>query len=314
MEFTSPGVQARDRSWKRHYFVIHGTALSVYKHDIHKVPLKSGDPHGVPEVDEADYDNLHVHRAGDLRRGSLASTSAAAAAEKRNSPVPQSNSPDASRRGSVDASGTGSTREGLVAAAAARRASQSAGTSISTSSSNGPDSKDLALFTNPSNSSTTSGARRGSVSSSQLVQGSSGAASHGVHLPFHGNNVLIKQYTLQNAESGLAADYTKKRNVVRVRVEGEQFLLQTESAKDVVDWIEVSLSPPTRRSLTHLSSSPSRHSKRRPTLRWILMNDRCRRSLRCREDAEEEDLESQRRMLRRPACPTRKTRLKVSPA
>jgi hypothetical protein len=68
-----------------------------------------------------------------------------------------------------------------------------------------------------------------------------------VHLPFHGNNVLIKQYTLQNAESGLAADYTKKRNVVRVRVEGEQFLLQTESAKDVVDWIEVSLAPNTRR-------------------------------------------------------------------
>lgn len=242
MEFTAPGVQARDRSWKRHYFVIHGTTLSVYKHDIHKIPLKPGDPHGVPEVDEADYDNLHVHRAGDLRRGSLASTSAAAAAEKRNSPVPQTNSPEASRRGSVDASGTGSTREGLVAAAAARRASQSAGTSISTSSSNGPDSKDLALFTTSSNSSTNSGARRGSVSSSQLAHGTSASASHGVHLPFHGNNSLIKQYTLQNAESGLAADYTKKRNVVRVRVEGEQFLLQTESAKDVVDWIEVSLS------------------------------------------------------------------------
>jgi hypothetical protein len=131
-----------------------------------------------------------------------------------------------------------------VAAAAARRASQSAGTSISTSSSNGPDSKDLALFTTSSNSSTNSGARRGSVSSSQLGHPSSASAAHsgniGVHLPFHGNNSLIKQYTLQNAESGLAADYTKKKNVVRVRVEGEQFLLQTESAKDVVDWIEVS--------------------------------------------------------------------------
>lgn len=51
----------------------------------------------------------------------------------------------------------------------------------------------------------------------------------------------MKQYSLQNAESGLAADYVKKRNVVRVRAEGEQFLLQTDSAKDVVDWIEVSV-------------------------------------------------------------------------
>jgi len=49
---------------------------------------------------------------------------------------------------------------------------------------------------------------------------------------------LIKQYSLQNAESGLAADYVKKKNVVRVRAGGEQFLLQTESAKEVVDWIE----------------------------------------------------------------------------
>ncbi|KAJ9091714.1 hypothetical protein QFC21_007109 [Naganishia friedmannii] len=52
------------------------------------------------------------------------------------------------------------------------------------------------------------------------------------------DNSLIKQYSLQNAESGLAADYVKKRNVVRLRAEGEQFLLQTENAKDAVDWIE----------------------------------------------------------------------------
>lgn len=243
MEFTAPGVQARDRSWKRHYFVIHGTALSVYKHDIHKIPLKAGDPHGIPEIDEADYDNLHVHRPGELRRGSLASTAAAATAERRGSPVLGGNSPNGSRRGSVDANATGTTREGLVAAAAARRASISAGTTISTSTSNGPDSKDLALFTSSSNASTNSGGRRASVTSSsqpsQMSAGSTHARDIAVHLPFHGSNALIKQYTLQNAESGLAADYVKKRNVVRVRVEGEQFLLQTESAKDVVDWIEV---------------------------------------------------------------------------
>ncbi|CDZ97388.1 ph domain protein [Phaffia rhodozyma] len=62
--------------------------------------------------------------------------------------------------------------------------------------------------------------------------------SNPIHLPFHGNNQLIKSYTLQNAESGLAADYLKKKNVIRVRVQGEQFLLQMDSPKDVVNWIE----------------------------------------------------------------------------
>jgi hypothetical protein len=187
---------------------------------------------------------LHVHRPGELRRGSLASTAAAALAERRSSPVPTGGSPNSSRRGSVaDTGAVPNTREGLVAAAAARRASMSAGTSISTSSSNGPDSKDLALFTSSSNASNISSGRRPSVSSSQLshpTPAGGHAREIGVHLPFHGSNTLIKQYTLQNAESGLAADYVKKKNVVRVRVEGEQFLLQTESAKDVVDWIEVS--------------------------------------------------------------------------
>ncbi|GHJ85938.1 hypothetical protein NliqN6_2340 [Naganishia liquefaciens] len=274
MEFTAPGVQARDRSWKRHYFVIHGTALSVYKHDIHKVPLKAGDPHGIPEIDEADYDNLHVHRPGELRRGSLASTAAAATAERRGSPVPGGNSPNGSRRGSVDANATANTREGLVAAAAARRASISAGTTISTSASHGPDAKDLALFTSSSNASTNSGGRRASVTSSSQPSQMSASSSHArdiaAHLPFHGSNALIKQYTLQNAESGLAADYVKKRNVVRVRVEGEQFLLQTDSAKDVVDWIEafqaatnVALDLDSR-PMPKIITLPRRRRRRRP--------------------------------------------------
>ncbi|PWN23130.1 hypothetical protein BCV69DRAFT_297084 [Microstroma glucosiphilum] len=51
-------------------------------------------------------------------------------------------------------------------------------------------------------------------------------------------NGLIRNYSLQSAESGLAADYLKRRHVVRVRAEGEQFLIQTTSDKHVVDWIE----------------------------------------------------------------------------
>jgi hypothetical protein len=50
---------------------------------------------------------------------------------------------------------------------------------------------------------------------------------------------LIKLYTLQHAESGLGSDYTKRKNIIRVRMEGEQFLLQARDVADVVEWIEV---------------------------------------------------------------------------
>ncbi|TFK92363.1 hypothetical protein K466DRAFT_581979 [Polyporus arcularius HHB13444] len=49
---------------------------------------------------------------------------------------------------------------------------------------------------------------------------------------------LIRQYSLQHAESGLASDYHKRRNVIRVRMEGEQFLLQAKDVAAVIDWIE----------------------------------------------------------------------------
>ena len=51
---------------------------------------------------------------------------------------------------------------------------------------------------------------------------------------------LVKTYSLQNAESGLASDYLKRKNVIRVRMEGEQFLLQAVDVAAVVEWIEVS--------------------------------------------------------------------------
>ena len=51
---------------------------------------------------------------------------------------------------------------------------------------------------------------------------------------------LIRSYTLQHAESGLASDYVKRKNVIRIRMEGEQFLLQAKDVPGVIEWIEVS--------------------------------------------------------------------------
>ncbi|SCV74036.1 BQ2448_6468 [Microbotryum intermedium] len=53
------------------------------------------------------------------------------------------------------------------------------------------------------------------------------------------NNALLRHYSLQHAESGLAADYLKRKHVVRVRAEGEQFLLQTNGDRGTIDLIEV---------------------------------------------------------------------------
>ncbi|KAI0261623.1 hypothetical protein BC834DRAFT_830019, partial [Gloeopeniophorella convolvens] len=49
---------------------------------------------------------------------------------------------------------------------------------------------------------------------------------------------LLRAYALHSAESGLGSDYLKRRNVIRVRMEGQQFLLQAADVAAVVDWIE----------------------------------------------------------------------------
>jgi hypothetical protein len=249
-EFSAPGVQARDRSWKKHYYILRGTALFVYKFDPHRFPLKSENAIVPTTTEEESEENLHVHLPGEKklapptvingspRRGSLDATpptsAAAGAGGRRGSIV----SGSGERRGSITgvlAAATEGRRGSLpgpsplsVGADHARRPSVSS-TTASTTASTGPDAKDTQLFNNPA-------PRKASVSSSV---GSASSQSTSIASHFQ-QNQLIKVYTLQNAESGLAADYIKRKNVVRVRSEGEQFLLQTDSARDVVDWIEVS--------------------------------------------------------------------------
>ncbi|KAL0959690.1 hypothetical protein HGRIS_011385 [Hohenbuehelia grisea] len=58
-------------------------------------------------------------------------------------------------------------------------------------------------------------------------------------IPNLGPSEMVRAYTMQHAESGLGNDYTKRKNVIRVRMEGEQFLLQAKDMADVVAWIEV---------------------------------------------------------------------------
>ncbi|EGV63890.1 PH domain-like protein [Yamadazyma tenuis ATCC 10573] len=47
---------------------------------------------------------------------------------------------------------------------------------------------------------------------------------------------LVRSYSLQHCRIGLASDYKKKTNVLRVRIESEQILLAFQNTKDLIDW------------------------------------------------------------------------------
>lgn len=236
-EFSAPGVQARDRSWKKQYFIIRGTQLLVYKFDPHRFPLKIEPPQPVPivtEIESEDY--LHVHVPGERRVSLTTPTPAPRRTSVSETPRRMSVGEQAGpRRGSIGPSPLGTAgapdgRRGSVPESLRRSSigsTTTSPTSITGSAASGE--KDPAMFPNTG--------RKMSVSSTTSSHSSVGSSSIASHFQ---QNQLLKQYTLQNAESGLAADYVKRKNVVRVRAEGEQFLLQTDSARDVVDWIEVS--------------------------------------------------------------------------
>ena len=95
-------------------------------------------------------------------------------------------------------------------------------------------------------SSTGRGARSGMVTNNYTVASSpstskgKGKVDDSDLLP--DTRSLIKAYTMQEAESGLGSDYVKRKHVIRVRLEGEQFLLQASDVDSVIEWIEVSFS------------------------------------------------------------------------
>lgn len=51
-------------------------------------------------------------------------------------------------------------------------------------------------------------------------------------------NPQVRTYTLQAADAGIAVDYTRRSHCIRVRAEGEQFLLATTDLVTVVNWVE----------------------------------------------------------------------------
>ncbi|BEJ13598.1 hypothetical protein CspHIS471_0307720 [Cutaneotrichosporon sp. HIS471] len=243
MEFIQPGVQARDRSWKKHYFVLHGTALFVYKFDPTKVPLRMGEPYLTADENES-YCYLHVHLAPDHHRASLPPQNPVQAIKQaRRATVGQ----DAAPRINAFATALSNARRGTV------------GSRTPTRNDQGADSKDPTLFETP----------RRQSGGADSVASSTASAPIASHMPF-AHNVLVHVYSMQGAESGLAADYKKRLHCVRLRVQGQQFMLQTDTARQCVQWIEafqaaanVSLDLDTR-PMPIQQTLPRRRRRRRP--------------------------------------------------
>ncbi|GJN89302.1 hypothetical protein Rhopal_002282-T1 [Rhodotorula paludigena] len=157
MEFTAPGVQARDRAWRRQYFVLHGTAIKIYRFDLRTHPIPGED----------DWSRVRADQIAGSAPGGPA--------------------PLHFHEGEY----------GVDASAPARKFPLSV-----------TDAKAKAK--------------------DRIITSATASAQ----------NSLVRHYSLQNAESGLAADYIKRKHVVRVRAEGEQFLLQAKDDRGVIDLIE----------------------------------------------------------------------------
>ncbi|GMK56874.1 hypothetical protein CspeluHIS016_0307140 [Cutaneotrichosporon spelunceum] len=210
MEFAQPGVQARDRAWKKYYFVLHGTALFVYKYDPTKVPLRMGEPYLTADENESCH-YLHVHLAPDHHRASATPSPVPAVKPVRRTTVVQ----EAAPRINSFASALRNARRSTIGSKTPTRQDQAPGT------------KDPALFDPPRRRNTDGDSVASSTASAPIAS----------HMPF-AHNQLMHVFSMQGAESGLAADYKKRMHCVRVRADGQQFMLQTDTARQCVQWIE----------------------------------------------------------------------------
>jgi hypothetical protein len=274
MEFTAPGVQARDRKWRRTLCVLEGTSFRVYKcpsaatgksllGNLWEKTVGVGDIATTPQIGATSSDAKKA-RERDAR---LAKLERGDGTPVQSPPSPPSPSPGMSSQTETEqeAQSTSSTPRSRLLPPNLRRKNRS-----------GSDGPSVSRIENDTRRSSAS-LRQSSLDSGS-AHGSSLAASASCpipsrttettspalamprsgtprsprvkrrHLwvddpsvPFPQPQDLLYSYSLNNAESGLGSDYVKRRNVIRIRMEGQQFLLQARDIPSVVDWIEVRL-------------------------------------------------------------------------
>lgn len=298
MEFVKPGVLSKDRAWKRVYVILNGTSLRIFKHNprSHTVkPSSKGkgpeeytpggkNSDGVVSTEDLVIGAPHVHLPEDVLK-SVMNTSG----------VPLRKTPSRSSSGSGGVSGSGASRRSLDDVGRSSRRSlevvrRSAQRSSMSSSSNNTSSASSTTITTPSSRSSnidladSSNDEFGKTSPNGTnaiasVFGAHRATNSQSNHPHAGSHILatlqsnqvLRHYSLQNAETGLASDYLKRKNVIRVRADGEQFLIQADNVLMAIDWIEtfqaganVALDLDTR-PMPKVPALPRRRRRRRPT-------------------------------------------------
>lgn len=275
MEFSSPGVQARDRKWRRVVCELEGTTFRVYKcppgasgggvlGDWWEKHVGVGDVAGPnPPRTRKKGPEEQFERPEKLGIDEPTTPVTPPALSARSTSVP----PARRRTGSQSSMATQSTmmstprpakRMSAASFLSPFRASSSTRTEVSVGEVSRRESRELELLPVDSQDSRSSLSHEStgrvtpvprrlsqlpqprSASRLTFLPGATGRTPwRNGEIPKPSGSDLLRAYTLQHAESGLGNDYLKRKNVIRVRLEGEQFLLQAPDIPAVVEWIEV---------------------------------------------------------------------------
>ncbi|KAF9239831.1 hypothetical protein BU15DRAFT_46356 [Melanogaster broomeanus] len=274
MEFSSPGVQAKDRKWRRVVCELEGTSFRVYKCP----PGASGvgvigdwweKRVGVGDVASAHYapvrkkeEQLETPSKLGIDQPPMLQASLRSDSYSSSPSTGRTRGRRGSRSSMTALSATTSTprvakrMSGASFLAPFRGSSSTRSRSRGVESPSGSESRAMELLPIDvhdnrsvlSSESHESNGRETPVpqpsplpprSTSRLSFLSAGRPQwRSGEIPKPSKSDLIRAYTLQHAESGLGNDYLKRKNIIRVRLEGEQFLLQARDVPAVVEWIE----------------------------------------------------------------------------
>lgn len=240
VEFTEPGKQANNRAWKHQYIILHGTSLKVCTRDPEELP---GRPvQAAPTSIRLPSDGQPVL----LENSATASGNSTSASSYRNASNASNN------RGGSNASvgSNGSRRSSLTASTASSHSNLSSlaeeanddsrADKISGMSENNQANATVIVNVGDSRVPVHRGTREMHVHQGHYDGAAPGRSTALLTkaLRKESGDVVVRHYTMQGAESGLAADYLKRKHCVRVRAEGEQFLIQAADDRGVIDWIE----------------------------------------------------------------------------
>ena len=271
MEFSAPGVQARDRKWRRMLCVLEGTAFRVYKcpptaagkgliGNLWEKTVGVGDiaapPTQTPASSAKAKEREQEREARQTKFASVDGTPV----QSPISPAPPSMITASPVSDEPEAQSSSSTRSRLLPSNFRRKNRNASDRSLASLSETGarrslsspqrvvpgssssraaslPTSTNSSTSRIPSESACPAAGSPRALRSPRIKRQSLWVDDPAVPQPQEQD--LVHAYALNNAESGLGSDYMKRRNVIRVRMEGQQFLLQAPDVASVVDWVEV---------------------------------------------------------------------------